>query len=852
MNAQNKPTVEQGPPSSEVQQLLETTYLGHSGQEPDLDEPAVVLNKYIEQNAHGYLEELARKEDQAELDGQIAAWETLVQQYPNSRHARVAIGRLYRIKAVAAREQKYMQQAAEAYMRATEIGVVHGRIRHTRELSEVLVELQDTMLIDQAFKKLLTQPKNQDPKESYSALLGYADALAKLDDTRAWGLFEEALNLAPDGNIEALNHYLEHLVNKQQAQKALAVLNQRTTREQRIQSGVQVHLHQRVLKDGGLDTASADEEVAETKRRLTTEVLNGYSPSTPSTTEAVTREIKAVVNTDGRVFPSALFLAQTNTAIWDSQMYSSDSAISPAALFSGQATKISAFRLPNSTQGNSRGGVAVIGNSNTIYYRYYNGTTWGSWTQIPGASGTDVTAVGRPNGEIHIFIVKTDGTVSQNRTATQSLPSANPGPWVGWVNHVCCASKVAAAALLDGTIYLAAQANTAALGYAIYWISTTNGVSYPTPWSPLGSLPGVCPSCLANDLTVLAYKPNVNGASTVAIAAVGPDQCTVYQKHKALPPSTQWDPSWFPFSTSPCYKSVSSFTTLRKLSSTTFTEEGAFLLFTGKFDTQLYTIRHNGTAWLSAIPQGINLWAFAAGADFVNRPGQPPFVHTIYSDDCRVQNQTCYPDPNNPPLCFRAQTINLAEVLYNEAPNETYGARALVGWTVRDRAYQSLSCDSYPGAQGGALTTTCRQTVPCNDPLFCDSSKRYCCAIHGGTTTSGASHFQFNDGHVAFSTLYTGGYLQMAVNILNGKIPDPSTGFVPSGVSGCTSTTACDSTLICSSGANTTAADPSGPHEYRGGDSTPYTPTISSCKRLIGYTNCANGSPNNYFWGRKP
>src|SRR5581483_3835522 len=117
-----------------------------------------------------------------------------------------------------------------------------------------------------------------------------------------------------------------------------------------------------------------------------------------------------------------------------------------------------------------------------------------------------------------------------------------------------------------------------------YWISTSDGVNYPTTgWQSLGPLPGSFPNCLSNALTVLAYKPNVSGPSTVAIAAVGADQCTVYQKHKFFSPSQQWDATWFPFSTAPCYKAGSSFTTFRQLSSTTVTEEGAFLAFTGRF-----------------------------------------------------------------------------------------------------------------------------------------------------------------------------------------------------------------------------------------------------------------------------
>lgn len=167
---------------------------------------------------------------------------------------------------------------------------------------------------------------------------------------------------------------------------------------------------------------------------------------------------------------------------------------------------------------------------------------------------------------------------------------------------------------------------------------------------------------------------------------------------------------------------------------------------------------------------------------------------------------------------------------------------------MRDRAFQSLSCDSYPGAEGGgAVTNTCRATLPCNQPSFCDESMQYCCVMYGGTTTFGAPQYQFNDGHVAFNTLYNQNFLYFAVYILNGLVPDPATGFVPQGVSGCCSKTSCDSTLFCPTRTNGQSPDPHGPHEYL---NKVYKAKRSTCKTEIGFTQCANGGlSDNYFWG---
>lgn len=121
----------------DVQTLLETTYLGHAANLPDPGEPALVLQKYLEQNAHGYLEQLSRQEQQ--LDSEIADWETLVQQYPQSRHALVALAKHYSLKGTLSRDTAYKRQAADAYVHAADIGLQYGRIHYTRELSELLV-----------------------------------------------------------------------------------------------------------------------------------------------------------------------------------------------------------------------------------------------------------------------------------------------------------------------------------------------------------------------------------------------------------------------------------------------------------------------------------------------------------------------------------------------------------------------------------------------------------------------------------------------------------------------------------------------------------------------------------------
>jgi hypothetical protein len=777
-----------------------------------------VLQKYLEQNAHGYQEQIIRQEQK--LDEELAAWEVLIQQYPQSRHALVGAAKLQRLKAIVSRDSSYRRKAADSYTRAAELGLQYGHGRYTRELSELLVELRDKKTLDQVFGKFLNQPKDTTDQGSYYlALVDYADGLARLDDERAWGYFEQAIDLRPEGNEDAVNSYVRHLIEHGQADKAATVLETRTTPERRIRSGVQARLRKQAFELAKRDVSEAEAEVSQVNQRLSGQPLSGYSSFQTPSTEPSNTTVQALVS-GGTVVPSNLFVLQTNNTIWESQLYSSDSSMAPFFQFPGGAKKVTLLRFPDVGTQKNRGGVAVVGTDNAIYYQYYNGSSWGGWQNL-GGSASDVAAVVYPNGQADIFRVDVDNCNIYNRHSSDRVT------WTNWAWWGSCGDQLTAAAMPNGTAWAAMRPTAPdALNPYQTVVRYFNGSSWASSWTSL-------PAITVNDLAITAYPNPVTGAK-VTLWAVGSDNCTVSYRNWNGTSWTNWT-SW-----ASCYKNVSSFTTIG--------DNGAFLLFIGS-DTQLYTERFDGTNWYGILPQYSTAWSAVAGADFTDRPAQPPFVHNINSDDCRTQNQTCYPDPGNPGACFRAQTINLAEILYNEARSEDWGAKATVGWTVRDRAYQGLSCDAYPGAEGGALTTTCRQTVPCNDPLFCNDSKRYCCVMHGGTTTFGASQYQFNDGHVDFNTLYNGGFLYLAVYILNGWVPDPSTGFVPPGVTGCGSTTNCTSSslLFCSSGANVTNPDPQGPMEYR---SQVYQPSRFTCKTNKQFV-CANAVPNNYFWNRK-
>src|SRR5262249_19185527 len=170
------------------------------------------------------------------------------------------------------------------------------------------------------------------------------------------------------------------------------------------------------------------------------------------------------------------------------------------------------------------------------------------------------------------------------------------------------------------------------------------------------------------------------------------------------------------------FKQVSSFDTL---------DGGFYLLFMGTSDSQLYTERFDGSAWSGIIPQDM-FWLAGTGGKYKDQniqPGGASHAHINASDDCRgvAKSLTCQPDPIYGG-CFHPWALNLAEILFNEARFERSGAQAMVGWTVRDRAFLSLKkvlasgstctsgygclrCDSYRGAEAGAGTQSCRTAL---------------------------------------------------------------------------------------------------------------------------------------------
>ncbi|MBI3799067.1 MAG: tetratricopeptide repeat protein [Deltaproteobacteria bacterium] len=834
----------------EVQQLLETTYLGRKKESPDPEEPAVVLQKYLEQNAHGYHSQLVAKSKK--LNAELAAWKDLARQYPQSRHALVALAKHYRTKAQVSGDTNDLRQAADAYLKAADIGLAYGRILYTRQLSEILIDLGDKKRLDEIFGRMLAQPKDSDRDAYYLALVDYADGLARLDDERAWDHFEEAIAFHPENNLEAINRYARHLLEAGYAQRALAVLDTHLTSQQRVRFVIPAQLRKRTLQLLGMETASADAELEQIEQRLagawsvapTTSLGSAVTSTDPS--EARTEVNVASVTADSRI--STLFALLQDDP--NTPKSPDRSLLQWSAIFSGTGT--SNNRWPNMAPGvaalnlatfkwpNGNAGVARLRPNLNLAVRIFTGSTgdWADWTglqSLPSGYALDVAAVAYPNGNGHadVFAVTSDSCNIYSRHSTDYGAT-----WASWQWWGSCGDQLTVALRPDGTGFAAMRATGANGNRAV--VRANNGSMWdnrPIPWDFVGG------SLAVSDLALTAYANPVNNVR-MRLWAVGKDDCRLYASdwNPNNPPNQQWT-NFTLQSSSLCLKSISSFST---------SDGGAYLLLIDAND-KLSTQRFTGSAWQSPVQQSTGrTWIAAAGVNIDNDKLGNSYEHVESFDDCRKQSYTNGPICDNYGNCFWTQGVNLAEIIYNEARGETRGAQDTVGWTVRDRAFQSLSCDAYPGGN-----TVC--PTPCNQVEFCgppNNTQRYCCAMHGGQTQWGTSGYQFNDEHVDINELSIGSLIIWeAADVGNGWVPDPSTGWCPPGVIGCSS--ACQEPGS-QDGDNFNDPSPSGPMEFVGYAYDPkkpackQAPTADTCSSAADNFVCCNASPNNYFWNRKP
>ncbi|HSG41235.1 MAG TPA: hypothetical protein VLE27_16465 [Thermoanaerobaculia bacterium] len=211
----------------------------------------------------------ASDQNSANRSATTAASDCPVQQVRNAdAQSQAAVGDSYKACFERTNNRQYAVQAVDAYAQAAQLGLERqGRIQSTREIADLLVQLQDKNRLQEVFGRLLDAATARDQDSAYLVLVDYADALAKLGDESAWKHFERAIEIHPQNNTEAINRYARHLIDRGKPEQAVEMLERSLTKQERIRFVKPAYLRQEALQRAGRDTASADEEIAHIESR---------------------------------------------------------------------------------------------------------------------------------------------------------------------------------------------------------------------------------------------------------------------------------------------------------------------------------------------------------------------------------------------------------------------------------------------------------------------------------------------------------------------------------------------------------------------------------------------------------
>jgi tetratricopeptide (TPR) repeat protein len=193
-----------------VADFIKDNYLAHRAEFPDEDEPVGALRAFVSG------QELLVK---GEVGQAVAHFEQAVAAYLRSRHVHAGLGRALLQSGA---DKATLERAAGALLEAHRLGLRHGRVRYTDDLSRALGELKDTERLGQVFPPLLARAG-----ESWVLSLDYAHGLARAGSAEAEQWYQRSVQARTDGVLEPQVQYARWLLERNRAAEALAVLTPR-------------------------------------------------------------------------------------------------------------------------------------------------------------------------------------------------------------------------------------------------------------------------------------------------------------------------------------------------------------------------------------------------------------------------------------------------------------------------------------------------------------------------------------------------------------------------------------------------------------------------------------------------
>lgn len=197
--------------SPEVQRFIADTYLAHTEEYPDSNEPVEVLSLYLKG------QELLRHR---RIEGAIALFDQAVQSFPESRHAHAGLGYALWQRYKDSGAEENLRLAVDEFLRAAQIGMKFGKVRYSYQIAIGLAHFGDRTSIDHFFREALLVGDRK-----YLTTLDYARGLGLLEDPRAEDWFRQAVALQPEGNIDALAYYAEWLLDHDRPADIVALID---------------------------------------------------------------------------------------------------------------------------------------------------------------------------------------------------------------------------------------------------------------------------------------------------------------------------------------------------------------------------------------------------------------------------------------------------------------------------------------------------------------------------------------------------------------------------------------------------------------------------------------------------
>jgi len=142
-----------------------------------------------------------------------------ITRYPDSRHLHYGLAQVLWYLAVnGSKDPVALEYAAREVVRAVEIGLEFGKVRHTWLAAQILGRTGDINALDSLFGRVLIIAP------TFETYLHYALGLSLLGDPRTEAICHRAIELQPEGNVDALAFYAEWLLDQRREREVLDLL----------------------------------------------------------------------------------------------------------------------------------------------------------------------------------------------------------------------------------------------------------------------------------------------------------------------------------------------------------------------------------------------------------------------------------------------------------------------------------------------------------------------------------------------------------------------------------------------------------------------------------------------------